>query len=159
MRRNQVFRLTTIMVLTVVTFSAPKSVLGQTSSNQLAQKYKELAEAYKAQVDEYKAQVNDMQKLIESLRAEKATMQSLLQTEEGKLIEKEKQIAALQDNQKDLRSAMEVQQKMLGILEQGTKDRDAVIKELAKGNKRSTWEKIAESLPALATIIALGLAK
>jgi septal ring factor EnvC (AmiA/AmiB activator) len=73
------------------------------------------------------------------------------------IAELRKQVDLSQENNATLKDSLHLQQSVMDSRQQAITDRDLLIKELVKANKRSALEKIVESLPSLAGIIAIAL--
>lgn len=68
-----------------------------------------------------------------------------------------KQIDLQAQNNATLNDSLQLKQAIMDSRQQAITDRDVLIKELVKANKRSTLDKIVEALPSLAGIIAIAL--
>lgn len=73
------------------------------------------------------------------------------------IAEMRKQIDLQAENNSTLKDSLHLQQTIMDSRQQAITDRDVLIKELVKANKRSALEKIVEALPSLASIIAIAL--
>lgn len=63
----------------------------------------------------------------------------------------------IQENEKLLTQSMAAYGEIITIYGEGIKDRDKLIAELVKSSSKSTLRKIAETIPAVASIIAIAL--
>lgn len=111
---------------------------------------RELNEVYKQQVAELKRQ-------SELITKDKEDMQRIITSLSDKVTQLEKQISLQGQNRELLQQMLGTQERMAAIFENAIKDRDNVIKELAKGNKRSAWERIADSIAPVAGIVSLAV--
>lgn len=138
------------LLLAVATHTLAQAGNGGASEKKRAELYQEL-------VQEYREQVKEQQQRIENLKAQADNLQLLNQQQEAKVAELQKLVQSLEADKKDLRDNLVTQKEMQRNNEQAIKDRDEVIKVLAKGKQRSSLEKIVASVPAVAGIIALAL--
>ncbi len=106
-----------------------------------------------------KEQLADAKSGSGNLTMQLATSQQLNQQNEAKLAILQSLNGNLEKDKTDLSAIVAAQREMMTILQDSVKDRDSVIKELAKGNKRSAFERIADSIPSVAGLIALALVR
>ena len=95
-------------------------------------------------ISNLQAEIRLRDELIEEVKARTA--------EQNNLIELYKGVAGLKDE------VINSQKEQIAVYLESVKDRDAVIKQLAQPRKTSTWQKIAESITPVASIIAIAIA-
>ena len=90
--------------------------------------------------------------------AQKLQDQKVLDLEK-KINELENHIFLYQGIVEDTDKIIQNYRDQVGLYNQSIKDRDNLIKELAKPRRTSTWQKVAETVVPVASIIALATAK
>jgi peptidoglycan hydrolase CwlO-like protein len=111
---------------------------------------KDLIKNRDERIDNLNEQVQNRVAKVEALQEKVDVLNDLI-------AEMRKQIDLQAENNTTLKDSLHLQQAIMDSRQQAITDRDLLIRELVKSNKRSALEKIVEALPSLAGIIAIAL--
>ena len=127
------------------------------SQAQTLQECKDNLETAKRLIKVQEGQIADRDEQLRNRIARGEALQEKIDALNNVIAELRKQIDLQAENNRTLRDSLQLQQTIMESRQQAITDRDILIKELVKANKRSALDKIVEALPSLASIIAVAL--
>jgi peptidoglycan hydrolase CwlO-like protein len=108
-------------------------------------------------IDNREKRIENLNEQLQNRVAKADALQEKIDALNEVIGELRKQIDLQAANNATLQDSLHLQQTIMESRQQAIADRDLLIKELVKANKRSALEKIVESLPSLASIIAIAI--
>lgn len=144
-------------------------VVTQVATAQAATPAQNREELFKTLISKLEDQLQDAKQvtakqdqLIALLQTQLADFQKLDKNTAVKVAVLEEQLKVLQETRTQLQTQLTAKDQIIQEQNSRITNRDQaieMIKELAKAGKRTTWEKLAEAIPSVAAIIALGVAR
>lgn len=104
-------------------------------------------------------EIEALTRAMEKLQSDSRDADAQIDKLQALQTEKDRQIGIHENMEKTLQDSLALQNKIIENREAAIKDRDTVIKELVKVAKKSSFEKLMDTLPSIAGILALALAK
>ncbi len=126
-------------------------------ARQRVQSLEETVAARDQTISDQRTQINLRDQMIDQLRAKIDQQQALIDAQNSKVGELQKQIATLEDSLKLAQQNAQLQQNIAAINAQFIDVQKEAIRALVQTGKRSAVEKLVDSLPSIASIIAVAL--
>ena len=150
---------TTVLLAAIALFLTSASpAKGQGSNTTVNPSFQRLVDMLQTEIDLKDATIRDQNVIIDDLEEQIATLEQLAVKLEAKSNEQEWQIVLHKGIVDDQKKLLLNYQSRIAVYDASISDRDEVLKELAKSRKTSTWQKVAESITPVASVVALAIA-